>query len=259
MRGLGILAAGAVLVALLTSGIAAAEKVTVGDIPFRSEFAFAPKALPKRTPAEASLGFETRLPTMTASAVPLPAARDITLRLDRNIVLDFKRYSRCTANLEGNDVPSIEALCGTAIVGGGSANFEAAAVGSQRPVDLITPTILVNGGRRGPVRILYLVAQVDPGRSPGVAMVVMPIRIRIVDDGRFAREVRISIPASSIESVGFLTSLQLKFARRFTQDREASAVSATCPDGKLMFSSAFEFTDGTHWEQDSVRPCTGTG
>lgn len=229
MRGLGILAAGAVLVALATSGVAAAEKVTVENPLFQSEFGFAPKALPKRTPAPASLVYETRLPTMTAAGASLPGAREINLRLDRNIVLDFKRFARCGANLEANDVQTIEALCGAAIVGSGQANFEIAAVGSQRPVDLITPTVVVNGGRRGPVRILYLVSQVDPGRYPGIVMVVMPIRIRTVDEGRYGREARISIPASSTARVGSLTSLRLTIDRKSTRNRVTGAVSAKCP------------------------------
>jgi hypothetical protein len=253
MRGSGILAAGAVVLALAASGPVAAETVAVGNPPLQTEFILSPKTLPKRTLAAAAFSFETRLPTTTASGTPAPAVREIVLRLDRNIVLDFKGFPGCRADLERNDIDSIRALCRSAIVGEGSADFESSGL-RQRPVSL-EPTLVLNGGRRGSIRTLFVVSQVN---YPQFTMAVFPVRVRSVEGGRFGREATLSIPSGLTEAVGPLGSLKLKIDHKFIRDgRKVSVINAKCPDGKLLLSAEFEFADGTGFEDSPVKPCIG--
>jgi len=253
MRGLGILAAGAAALALAIGGSAAAEKVTVGIFPTpHSEFVLSPKTLPKRNLAPAALNFEARFPGINESGERTPAAREIVLLLDRNLVLDLKGLPNCRADLERLNLEQTETRCEGAIVGKGVTDFESAA-GSRRPVWIPGKTLLLNGGRHGDVRTLYIVAEV----SEPVASVVMPVRVRPIQYERFGLRATISIPTGVTEAVGPLTLLKLKIDKRFTRDgRRASVVRAGCPDGKLQLSTATQFADGTKLEELIVKPCT---
>lgn len=257
MRGLGILAAGAVVVALAASGPVAAESVVVGDgPPLTTELKITPKALPRRTVAPAGLRFSARLPVKSASGAPMPAAKEITLLLDRNIELDFAGYPLCESHgLESQPGPSPDLPdgCKQAIIGWGSASYLIRFPDSE-PVAESSRLFLVNGGRSGGSWMLFAHTYI---RVPVPAMIVSTIKIRPVRSGRYGSEATITIPKVAGGS-GSLTHMSFKLDKRFQRDgRKVSVVNAKCPDGKLSLSTTTTFADGSRAHDDSARPCTG--
>lgn len=249
MRAIALLSA---LVAALVLAVAArAEKLPVGSgEPVRIDFVFSPKALPKQKLAPVSISFSTTI--STSDGAPPPPVRTITLRLDRNLAFDLKGYPSCKEDLKSGSVREVEALCRSAIVGAGRAEFETAA-SSPRPVVPIERSVLLNGGRSGKVRTLYFVSE---EQTPDLALVVVPIRITAVAAGRYGSEATISIPKPSSE-LGPLTSLDLTINKKFIRDgRTRSIVAARCANGKLVLNTELHFADGSETSLLSARPCS---
>lgn len=255
MRGSGILAAGAVVLALAASGPVGAAPVTVENPPLRTEFEVSPKALPKRTAAPAGLRFSTRLPTSYASGAPAPPAREITLLLDRNLVLDFSGYPVCKSNRLESPLPGdpLPAWCKEAIVGRGSANFEIRFPESE-PVAQSSRLLLINGHRDGRAWTLYAHTEIT---VPVPADIVTTVKVKPIRTGRYGTQLTMTFPKVAGGS-GSLTHLAFKLDKRFRREgRKVSVVNAKCPDGKLLLGVETEFSDGTDHEEELVKPCTG--
>ena len=254
MRGSGILAAGAVVLALAAGGPVGAETVEVSPgPPVAAETTISPKALPKREPAPAALAFELRVEqALDGSVHPL---KEIAIKLDRNVVLDFRRYPLCgPSSLDDRTLADFRERCREAIVGAGAIDFEIRFPESQT-VAVRSRMIVVHGDREGDVRRLYAIAEV---KIPVPAMIVMTIEIRpIHNGGRYARQATISIPKVAGGS-GAITQLRFQLGRKFIRDgNQVSTVRARCPDGKLQSQVDLLFAEGGSYGISEVRPCTG--
>lgn len=257
MRGSGILAAGAVVLALAASGPVGAETVAVENLPRHTEFEVTPKALPKRTAAPAGLSFSMRLPTSYASGALAPPSQEITLLLDRNVALDFDGYPVCKgdAKLDPQPLPEppLSDECKKAIVGRGSASFEIRFPGSE-PVAESSRLLLINGGRSGGALTLFARTEIT---VPVPATIVTTVKVRAIRKSRYGTEATFTLPKVAGGS-GLLTQMRFKLDKRFRREgRKLSVVNAKCPDGKLLLGVEAEFSDGTVREEELVKPCTG--
>jgi hypothetical protein len=256
MRGLGILAAGAVVLVWAASGLAEAVVVPVANPPTLSDFKLEPKKLPRRTLAPAALSFSAKLPTTSLTGGPAPAAKEIVLLLDRNVVLDFDGYPVCRgeAKLQPQPLPEppLSEECRKAIVGGGSASFEIRFPGSESVTES-SRLLLINGGRSGGAWTLFARAEIT---VPVPATIVTTVKIKPIQKGRYGTEATFTLPKVAGGS-GLLTQMRFKLDKRFRRDgRKVGIVNAKCPDGKLQLLARFQFADGTRAEEEMIKPCT---
>lgn len=254
MRGLGILVAGAVVLALAMGGTVAAETVTVSPgPPLAAELTISPKTLPRREPAPAALAFGLRvLPTLDGVVHPL---REVAIELDRNVVLDLRGFPECdrAPSYERITVANTSRECGTSTVATGSAAFEIR-FPDYEPVSQSAPLIVVNGGRKGNLRTLFAITEIA---VPVPTTIVITIEIRPIEQGRSGTRATISLPRVAGGS-GALTQLRFRIAKRYLRDgRPASLVRARCPDGKLQSQVDLQFAEGASYGTELVRPCAG--
>lgn len=253
MRGLGILAAGAAVLALATSGPVAAESVVVGsEAPLAAELTISPKALPKREPGPAALAFGLRLkPTLDGR---VDTVKEITIDLDRNVVLDFAGYPVCSPGPQSQSLPEppLSDECMAAIVGRGSASFELRLL-DLAPVAVSSRLILINSGRRNGGLVLSALAEIT---VPVPTRVVMTIEVRPNRVGRYGTTATIALPKVA-GGAGALTGLRFRISKRFLHgEQRKSLVRARCPDGKLQTEVEAVFADDSSFGETLARPCT---
>ena len=241
------------LIAVSVAGISSATTVTVGNLKFKAEGKFVPKALPKKTLAPIALTAEGAISTLDGTHPP--ALKEVLLETDKNGAINVKGVPTCTSGkLQSQDSDAARAICKKAIVGEGKTGVEIEFPDSK-PVDVTSDLIVFNGGTSGGKTTLYIHAYIT---VPVPAAIVTTVKIKKINKGRYGLLSVATIPRIAGGS-GSVTSFNLTIAKKYSFQKKYNILTAKCPDGKLQAHAVGIFDDGTKAEADFVKPCTGKG
>ncbi len=249
---LAMVAALGLLAVLVVANGATAETATVGNIKFTANGGFSPKKLPKKTLAPIALTAEGKIRTLDGTHPP--ALKEVLLETDKNGAIDVKHYPTCTSGkLQAQTVDAARAICRKALIGEGKTKIEIA-MKDQKPIQVSSDLLVLNGGYRGGTTTLFIHAYIT---VPVPAAVVTTVKIKKIKKGRYGLLSVASIPVIAGGS-GSVTDFKLKVDKKFTyKGKKVSVLTAKCPDGRLQAHATAVFADGTKAAADFVRPCTG--
>lgn len=262
-RGMTVVAALALLIAVAVTGLASAAgegpvKVIVGELEVTADGGFKPKVLSKTklTP----IAFEAAGTIKKLNPDPKlqhpPALKEVLVEADKNTAVTTKGYPECTSGkLQSQTTGNAEKICGDAIIGSGTTKVGIAFPDSKEiPVE--SKLLVFNGGERGGVVTYFIHAYIT---VPVPAAIVTTVTIKKIHHGRYGLLAVATIPKIAGGS-GSVLSFSLKIDKKFTyKGKKVSVISAKCPDGKLQAHVTAIFADGTKAAADVIRSCTGKG
>jgi hypothetical protein len=258
LSGAAFAAALGVLAAFVPTGFAGAEGSPIILLPLPIEWAFnadfSPRALSKTTPTPIALNLSGQV--KTADGTHPPALRELVLETDRNGAIDVKGLPVCRlGRVEERSIALANEACPSAIVGRGTMSVEVA-FPEQPPLSLKSALTVFNGGvKQGVTTLLVYVFF----KNPVSAAVVTIVKIKKIHKGRFGTEAIFSLPVIAGGN-GSVTAFDATFFRRFPyKGKRASLVTLKCPDGKIRARSEAIFSDGTHTQNEVLRPCIPKG
>lgn len=183
-----------------------------------------PKKLPKHELAPVAI--ELRGKVSTTDGTHPSALREVTIDLDRNIVIDATGLPVCRAG--GRDV-SIRKACRSSIVGSGKADFELA-FPEAPPIRSQSKLTAYNTGVKAGAITLVVVGSID---VPAPRTIAIPVEIDRVHTGRYGLRAVAKVPVVAGGS-GSLIDFNLQIKRLF--DHRGSRMSyamARCPNRQL--------------------------
>jgi len=191
-------------------------KGTFGAIP-------SPKTLPKKK--RASFGVTIFGKVQTTDGTHPSALREAVVE-DGNVAVNAKGVPICRGDqLEARNTGAAKRACGSAIVGRGSASVEIA-FPEQKPITVVSPLLLFNGGSKGPKTTLYVHAFIT---VPAPAAVVTAITVKKVHGGSYAVAKVPVIAGGSGSALGFRFKIDKK---KFTyKHHKHTYLEANCPSG----------------------------
>jgi hypothetical protein len=220
-----------------------------------------PKTMPKHKFVPATTNVFGKVGT--ANGNHPPALREVEFDIDKDVKINVKGFPVCKAGqLEARDTKAAKKVCGSTILGEGTAEAEIA-FPEQKPIKVPSPLLVFNGGEKGgKVKLLIH------------TFITVPVPAAIVTD------VTISRKGSGIHSVakipviagGSGSALNFKFKLGKTYSYKGKKVGyfeGRCPDGvfkanvkKVLFKNEAH-TPGEA-AQTSLKgalavPCTGKG
>jgi hypothetical protein len=239
------------------AAFAAAESISleVGSLKLSFSATVKPKALPRSPRSPVALALAGRFATLDGSQPP--PISGATVDIDRAISVDPGGVPTCTAaQLENQTTESVEAGCGAAIVGSGSARVAIAHPGDP-PVLAESRLLAVNGGRTGTVTTVYLHAFIA---GPAPEAIVVPVALTKLPKGSFGLRAKIGVPTIAA-GAGSLSSFDLTFAKRLYSNagRKHGYLMAKCVDSNFVFDAEVRFVDGNLARGTLVRPCLPRG
>ena len=113
-----------------------------------------PVKLPKREMAPRRPS-SCRGSDLRRDAAQPPPLREVAIEFDRHGALDATGLPVCNPNIESQKISQAESICKGSIVGEGTATFEIAAPESSPHARSAASLVIINGGFRDGVRILY--------------------------------------------------------------------------------------------------------
>jgi hypothetical protein len=248
------LAAAALLAA--TAIPAGASRAQTGNVIVSLHASFSPRRLPRHSPAPVSISISGLLRTDDGS--PLPRLRGIELALaSGSSRLDTLGLPRCPRpRLLGATARQALQRCPGAVVGRGSLSAEVDIPG-QAPFPVLASVLPFNGGARGVVTLVWLLAF---SSSPPASFVV-PVSIRH-RPGPLGTSLTGVLPPS-LGPWPHISAFHITFTRRFAYRGSAhSYLSASCPvpprftGGLLPFARAsYFFTTGPTVTTEVARAC----
>jgi hypothetical protein len=251
------LSAALVLAAVGFAGAAGEGPVTVqvGKIKVTADGHFTPKALSKTKMEPISLFIAGKVATLDGSHPP--AAKEVIIEADKNGVVNAKGIPTCPGGqLQSRDTKAAEAACGDAIIGEGKTTVEVA-FPEQKPIDVDSKLLLVNGGTSGGTTTWFVHAYFN---APITGAIVTTVKIKKKKNGRYGTYSVASIPKIA-GGAGSPTSFDLTIARNIkgADGKTYHPIEAKCTDGKLQAHVEAIFTDGTKAATEVVRSCTPKG
>jgi hypothetical protein len=239
--------------ALLATGVAAAEQVQAGNLIVTVDGGFTPTTLPKKQFAPITLSASADI--KTADGTIPPPLKQVLIDFDRNGLLQTKGLPVCQpSKLENTTAPQARAVCKDAIVGTGSSDA-LIAFPDQAPIPASSPLTIFNGPRVGgnPSVVVHAYLTVP---APTTFIIPSPIR-RI--SGPYRYEVTSDIPPIA-GGYGSVTHFDFKVRKIFkVHGKRVSYTSARCANGRLQAQGSFTFTDGTTLAGHVFRPCHARG
>jgi hypothetical protein len=173
----------------------------------------------------------------TSDSTHPSALREMTIDLDRNIAVDVKGLPICHPFARHQSAGDLRKSCKAATVGSGTAHFEYA-FPEERPVSVGGNLIAYNGGVKGGVVTLYVVAFVS---APLPGTVVMPIEIAKIHEGRYGLRAVAKLPRI-VGGSGSLLDFKLGIERLFNyRGAQKSLATAKCPGGRLAAGLSAHF------------------
>jgi hypothetical protein len=247
----------ALLCALAFAGLAAGQSISleVGNMTLSFSATVRPKALPRSPRAAVSLSLSSRFATKDGSQPP--PISGATIDIDRVVAVDAGGVPSCTAGqLENQTTEGVEAACGAAIVGSGSARIEITPPGGA-PVLAESRLLAVNAGSDGRTTTVLIHAYLT---SPRPEAIVVPVTLTRLPKGSFGLRARVGVPAIA-SGAGSLTSFDLTIAKRIYSDggRKHGYLMAKCTDSNIVFDAEVTFVDGNLARGTLVRPCLPRG
>jgi hypothetical protein len=247
----------ALLCTLALAAFAVAQPISleVGNLTLSFSATVRPKALPRSPRAPVSLSLSSRFATKDGSQPP--PISGATIDIDRAFAIDTGGVPSCTAGqLENQTTEGVEAACGGAIVGGGSALIEIAQPGGA-PFLAESRLLAVNGGSAGRTTTVLIHAYLT---GPTPEAIVVPVTLTRLPKGSFGLRARVAVPAIA-GGAGSLASFDLTFAKRVYSDggRKHGYLMAKCTDSNIVFEAEVTFVDGNFARGTLVRPCLPRG
>lgn len=231
------------VLALAAAGAAAAGAAGLIDIgePLHASFRFqmTPSKLPRAKAKPVRVSISGRYRTDDGSHVP--ALHELKLEFDRHFILDVKDVPVCgggAINVRRNVLEG----CEDAVVGRGTVEAEVAF--PEQPLTSVSGALTVyNRGRKPGGADLLGWAYFS---APITGAVVVPVKVRRIDGGRYGWRARLEIPKLAGGS-GSITGYSVRFLDRI--------LSATCGDGRLQIGGVSTFVDGTLLASSVIRSC----
>jgi hypothetical protein len=238
----------AALIAVSVAGIATGAKpvtVEAGNLIFTFDGEFKPSKLPKKKFAPITLTASGKIATKDGSHPP--ALKEAIVETDKNGTINVKGLPKCKAGqLQSRDTKAAEKACKKALIGAGQTTVEVQ-FPEQRPIDVNSKLLVVNGGFSGGTTTLYIHAYFS---APVTGAIVTTLKIKKIKKGRYGLLTKATIPKIAGGS-GSVKSFNLAITKR-------GVLSAKCADGKLQANATAIFADGTKASAPIVRTCTGT-
>jgi hypothetical protein len=238
----------AALIAVSVAGIATGAKpvtVEAGNLIFTFDGEFKPSKLPKNKLAPISLTASGKIATKDGSHPP--ALKEAIVETDKNGAINVKGLPVCKAGqLQSRDTKAAEKACNKAKIGQGNTTVEVQ-FPEQKPIDVQSKLLVINGGFKGGTTTLYIHAYFS---APVTGAIVTTLKIKKINKGRYGLLTKATIPKIAGGS-GSVKSFDLAITKR-------GVLTAKCPDGKLQANATAIFSDGTKASAPIVRTCTGT-
>ena len=254
---LTFVAAALLLVGLVGVGSATADKpvrVEAGNLVFTFNGGFKPKTLPKKKMAPITLTASGKVQTKDGSHPP--ALKEAIVETDKNGTINVKGLPVCkSGQLQSRDTRAAERACKKSLIGSGRTTVEVQ-FPEQRPIDVDSKLLVLNGGKRGGTTTLYIHAYFS---APVTGAIVTTVKIKKVRNGRYGLKSVATIPKIAGGS-GSVKTFNLKISRKYVfKGKRMSVLSARCRDGKLQAKATAVFADGTRATGGIIRTCSSRG
>jgi hypothetical protein len=253
-RSFSVAAAAVSATAALTASVAFAGPTVSGpDGNTQSiETVIAPKKLPKKTFAPATLKVVTKTASTTAAnGVPSPAV-NATIDFDKGAQIFTKGLPTCNpALLQSVSTEIAEEKCGKAKIGSGVAHALLPLGSKVIPVEQTVTAFngIPQGGK--PVVLLH-----SYGTTPFQTTLVLVGTVSKYNKQGYGPRLEIQIPLLA-GGTGALTEFEVKINKKWTyKGKKVSFISAECPSKKLKTRSVFTYLDGQSLEALHTQPCT---
>lgn len=213
-----------------------------------------PKTLPEHELAPMGVWGSGKLATIDGSHPP--ALESAVFDADKDVFVSVKGLSACRiAQLEARETKRAEAVCGSAILGHGTATVEVA-FPEQKPILSTGPLVLFNGGERDGVVTVFAHAYVN---VPAPTAVVATVQVSRVSKGPLGLHIEVEVPRIA-GGAGSTVAARFAVRRVYTYKGERrSVISGRCPDGRILGRGTFGYSDGTSLSGGLVRSCSGRG
>jgi hypothetical protein len=236
------------LIAVSLVGVATGANTPVvvqqGNLKFTFNGGFSPSTLPKKTMAPISLQASGKIETLDGTHPP--ALKEVVIETDKNGAINTKGIPVCkSGQLQARDTKAAEKACGKSIIGTGQTTVEVQ-FPEQRPIDVNSKLLVLNGGTSGGKTTLYIHAYFS---APVTGAIVTTVKIKKVHNGRYGLKSVATIPKIANGS-GSVKSFNLTINKK-------GVLTAKCPDGKLQANATSIFADGTKASAAIVRTCKG--
>jgi hypothetical protein len=238
----------AALIAVSLVGVAtgANTPVTVqqGNLKFTFNGGFSPTTLPKNKLAPISLQASGKIETLDGTHPP--ALKEAIVETDKNGTISTKGIPVCTSSkLQARDTKAADQVCGKTIIATGQTTVEVQ-FPEQRPIDVNSKLLVINGGTSGGKTTLYIHAFFS---APVTGAIVTTVKIKKVKNGRYGLKSVATIPKIANGS-GSVKTFNLTINKK-------GVLMAKCPDGKLQANATSIFADGTKASAAIIRTCKG--
>jgi hypothetical protein len=236
------------LIAVSLVGVAtgANTPVTVqqGNLKFTFNGGFSPTTLPKNKLAPISLQASGKIETLDGTHPP--ALKEAIIETDKNGAINTKGVPVCkSGQLQARDTNAAMKACGKALIGTGQTTVEVQ-FPEQRPIDVTSKLLVLNGGTSGGKTTLYIHAYFS---APVTGAIVTTVKIKKIHNGRYGLKSVATIPKIANGS-GSVKTFNLTINKK-------GVLTAKCPDGKLQAHATSIFADGTKASAGIVRTCKG--
>jgi hypothetical protein len=238
----------AAVIAVSVAGIATGAKpvtVEAGNLVFTFNGEFKPSKLPKKKFAPITLTASGQVATKDGTHPP--ALKEALVETDKNGTINVKGIPVCkSGQLQSRDTKAAEGACKKSIIGTGRTTVEVQ-FPEQKPIDVDSKLLVLNGGFSGGTTTLYIHAYFS---APVTGAIVTTLKIKKINKGRYGLLTKATIPKIAGGS-GSVKSFNLTINKK-------GVLTAKCPDGKLQAKTTAVFSDGTRATAPIIRPCTGT-
>jgi hypothetical protein len=236
------------LIAVSLVGVATGANTPVvvqqGNLKFTFNGGFSPTTLPKKKMAPITLQASGKIETLDGTHPP--ALKEAIVETDKNGAISTKGIPVCkSGQLQARDTNAAMKACGKSLIGTGQTTVEVQ-FPEQRPIDVDSKLLVLNGGTSGGKTTLYIHAYFS---APVTGAIVTTVKIKKVKNGRYGLKSVATIPKIANGS-GSVKSFNLTINKK-------GVLTAKCPDGKLQANATSIFSDGTKASAAIIRTCKG--
>jgi hypothetical protein len=219
-----------------------------------AEGAVRPSDLPKHEMAPVAVSLWGKV---SSSYGAEPASlTEVAIDFDRNGALDATGLPVCNPNIQFQEIGQVESICKASIVAKGIATFDVAAPPESSPMSITGPLIIINGGFRDGVRILYAEAFL---RLVTPTVVKSALEVRRIHQGPYGLQVVGKMPIIEGRPANLLSfSLEIKRLFKYKGTKQSFA-TARCPHGHLSATISAVFSTGERIARTVIKPCKATG
>ena len=257
-RGTAVVVGALLLAGIALAGFAAAGGkgpkpvvVSAGNMVLEINGDISPKALPRHELASLGIWGSGKLATVDGSHPP--ALESASFDADKDVFVSVKGLPACPiAQLEARETKKAEAICGSAILGRGTATVEVS-FPEQKPIISTGPLVLFNGGERDGAVTVLAHAYVN---VPAPTAVVATVRVSRINKGSLGLHVEVEVPRIA-GGAGSTVAARFAMRRVYTyKGTRRSVLSGRCPDGRIQGRGTFDYSDGTTLSGGLLRSCT---